>query len=134
MKKCYNGIRGFTTLLGVLIVGAVASTIALSLLVFGIDSAKTSFVIEQSSQAQSLANACAQEALEQIRVLNTFTGSGTLNVTPNSCTYTVTDEGGSVKKINATGIAGTITLKIQVFVNRTNTSMDITSWQEVADF
>lgn len=126
--------QGFITLLSILIVGAVGVAIALSLLLLGIGSSRSSFAIEQSDQAKGLANACADEALQQIRDSTPFTGTGNLTFGQGTCTYTVTSQGGQNRTVTASGTVGTIVRKVKVIISTINPQITVTSWQEVNDF
>jgi len=134
IKRCYNNNEGYITLISVLVVGAVGVAVATSLILLGLGSSRTSFAIEQSNQAKSLANACAEEALEQIRDLTSFTGSGNLVLGQGSCTYTVTSQGVQNRTITASGTVGTIIRKVKIIINQINPTIQIVSWQEVSDF
>jgi len=143
----YNSTqKGFLTLMGALIVAAVGLSISISLLMLGLATSRTSFVIEQSYQASSLADACAEEALQQIFdsmagedpeadppvVKTPYTGTGNLNMGQGTCTFTVSDNG---TKITASGTVGTdtITRKSQIILGSVS-PITILSWQEVSDF
>ena len=133
-KKCYNTQqKGFITLLSVLVVGAVGIAITLSLILLGLGSSRTSFAIEQSNQAKALANACAEEALQQIRDSTSFTGSGTLTLGQGTCTYTVTSQGAQNRTITSSGTVGTVVRKVTIIINNINPLITPTSWQEVSD-
>jgi hypothetical protein len=124
---------GYITLISVLVVGAVGVAIALSLILLGVGSSRTSFAVEQSNQAKALANACAEEALQQIRDSTPFTGSGNLTLGQGTCSYTVTSQGGSNRTVTASGTVGTIVRKVTVVINAINPLITPTSWQEVSD-
>lgn len=125
---------GYITLISVLIVGAVGTAITLSLLLLGVGASRTSFAIEQSRQAWGFANACAEEALQQIRDLSTFTGTGNLTFAQGTCTYTVLDQGGQNRTVTASGIAGTVIRKEKIVLDMVTPVIHIISWKEVADF
>lgn len=126
--------RGFITLISVLIVGAVGTAIATSLILLGLGSSRTSFAIEQSNQAKALANACAEEALQQIRDSTPYTGSGNLSLGQGACTYTVTSQGAQDRTITASGTVGTIVRKVKIIINKINPNIVVVSWQELPDF
>lgn len=126
--------RGFITLISVLVVGAVGVAIAFSLLLLGVGNARTSFAIEQSNQAKALANACAEEALQQIRDSTPFTGSGNLTLGQGTCNYTVTSQGGQNRTITSSGTVGTIIRKVKIIIDKINPAIQVVSWQEVSDF
>jgi len=123
--------RGYITLMSVLIVGAAGTAIAISLILLGLSSSRTSFAVEQSNQAKGLANACAEEALQQIRDSTPFTGSGNLSLGEGACDYTVTSQGGQNRTITASGEVGTIVRKVEVIVNAIQPAIELSSWREV---
>ncbi len=122
---------GYITLLSVLVIGSVATTIALSLLVLGVDTSRTGLTIFQSAQARGLVNACAAEALEQIRLSASYTGSGNLSLGSGTCSYTVTNGQHGTKTIVASGAVGTIVRKLSLTVERATPPIILSTWQEV---
>ena len=129
-----NKKNGFITLISVLIVGAVGVAIAASLLLLGLGSSRTSFALEQSNQAKALANACGEEALQQIRDSTPFSGTGSLTLGQGTCTYTVVKLTGQNRTVTASGTVGTIIRKVSISLDKITPNINITSWQEVADF
>jgi hypothetical protein len=125
---------GYVALISVLVVGAVATSIATSLLLFGVGAAKSGTAQEQSSRAQAFATACMEEALEQIHDASAFTGSATLLWPEGSCTYTVTNLGGANRMVIASSTVGSAVRRSQATINKINPAIGIASWQEVADF
>lgn len=126
--------RGYITLISILVVGAVGVAITTSLLLLGLGSSRTSFALEQSNQAKALANACAEEALQQIRDSTPFTGTGNLTLGQGTCMYTVTSQGGQNRTITASGTVGTIVRKVEIIITKINPAITVSTWQEVADF
>lgn len=134
-RKWYDGRQdGYITLISILVVGAIGVAITVSLILLGLGSSRTSFTVEQSAQAKALANACAEEALQQIRDSTPFTGSGNLTLGQGTCNYTVTSQGGQNRTITSSGTVGTIIRKVNVIINTINPTIAVTSWQEVADY
>ena len=133
-KKYYNQPQyGYITLISVLVVGAVGVAITISLILLGLGSSRTSFALEQSNQAKALTNACAEEAMQQIRDSMSFTGNGNLSLGQGTCNYTVTSQGGQNRTITALGTVGTIVRKVKIIISKINPTITVTSWQEVAD-
>ena len=133
--KWYAGRqKGYITLLSVLVVGAVGVAVTTSLILLGLGSSRTSFALEQSNQTKSLANACAEEALQQIRDSTQFTGSGSLTIGQGTCSYTVASQGGQNRTIDVSGTVGSIVRKAKVIISKITPLFAITSWQEVSDF
>ncbi len=126
--------RGFATLLAVLVVGVIGAAIAFSLLGRGASGARLILIRQSSVKARSLANACAEEALGQIRSLSSFVGSNTLILADGTCVYTVTSLAGENRIITASGQVGSIIRRVKIILDQINPSINVTSWQEVADF
>ncbi|KKT49402.1 MAG: hypothetical protein UW40_C0021G0005 [Parcubacteria group bacterium GW2011_GWF2_44_17] len=116
-----------------LVIGAVGLAITISLILLGLGSSRTSFALEQSNQTKALTNACAEEAMQQIRDSMSFTGNGNLSLGQGTCNYTVTSQGGQNRTITALGTVGTIVRKVKIIISKINPTITVTSWQEVAD-
>ncbi len=125
---------GYITLMSVLLVGAVGGAIAVSLLLLGLGSSRTSFALERSYQAKALADTCAEEALEQIRGNTSFVGGGNLTLGAGTCSYTVASQGVENRTIVTSGTVGTIIRKVEILIDTINPQIRVTSWQEVSDF
>lgn len=123
--------EGFITLVSVLLIGAVGSAIALSVLLISIATSRTSFALIQSSQAKALANACSEDALQQIRNSISFIGNGNLIFSTGTCTYSVTNSGGQARTVTTTGTVGAIVRKVTIAITAINPTITVSSWQEV---
>ena len=117
--------NGFITLLATLIVGAIGLSVAISLLMLGLGSSRNSLLILQSGQARMMANACTEQALENIVLSPSYSGTGALTIDGNSCTFAVTNSGATFS-IDAVGEVGRLTKRVSV----TKDSNGI-NWQEV---
>lgn len=122
---------GYIALITVLIAGAAAIAIALAMLVSGTDNQRSALITQQSAAARNLARSCSEEALQQGRDNPAYTGTGNLGLGGGTCTYTVTNNGGSSRIIDASGVAGDVVRKIKIYATITTSSISITSWQEV---
>lgn len=124
--------KGFVTLMSVLIASALGTAISISVIMLGLGSSRSSFAAEQSYQAKALADACAEEALQQIRSSNSFAGNGNLTFGQGSCSYTVVNNGGQNRTITSTGTVSTTVRKVSISINKITPKIIIASWQEVA--
>jgi len=124
--------EGYVALLAVLIVSAATVTIGLGLLIIGADTGRAALVDQQSQQAQNLATACSEEALQIMHDNTAFTGSGNLTLGQGTCTYTVANIGGANRTIDTTGTVNNIVRKLKVYATIGASSISITSWQEVS--
>lgn len=125
---------GYIALMTVLIAGLISTSITVSLLLLGISQSKTTIAFDESNRAKALANACAEEALQQIRDTISFAGAGTLTFGADSCNYTVTDLGAENREITTLGTAATVVRKVKISISDITPLITISSWQEVADF
>ena len=131
-KKRYNrNQEGYITLITVLIVGAIGSAVAISLVLMGISTSRSGLGIQQSTQARALTAACTDTALQEIRKITGFSGSGSITIGQGACQYTVTRTGGQNRTITATGTVATTIRKVQVSVTAINPKILISSWQEI---
>lgn len=130
-KKKLNN-KGFVALISILIIGAIGLAVVTSLILAGVGASRTSFSLERGSQARALANACVEEALQRIWVVDTFVGTGNITLGQGNCSYSVT----SVtvpKTITAAGTVGTTVKRVSVVISALNPYLNVSSWQEVAD-
>ena len=127
-------MKGYITLVSVLIATAVALAVGVSLILWGTGFTKTSLALKQSHQAKALGDACAEEALQQIQDSGGFTGSATISLGQGSCSYTVTDLGAQDRLLTSSGTVGTTVRKIQISIDQVNPTVNVTSWQEVVSF
>ncbi|HBH46468.1 MAG: hypothetical protein A2445_03920 [Candidatus Jacksonbacteria bacterium RIFOXYC2_FULL_44_29] len=125
--------RGYIALISVLVGGAVALMITLSLLVIGVESTRLNSVFWQSYLAKGSVDACAETGLQQIADNGSYTGSGALTLISGTCTYTVTALGGDNRRVRAIGASGTVRRKLNLNINGLLPSINVSSWQEVAD-
>lgn len=122
--------KGYITLITTLIISAVISLIATSIILLGIGTSRSSFAIKESNQAKALANACAEEALQQIRSSDNFSGPGTLALSGGTCNYSVAQNGGENRTIIATGISDQMVRKVEINLSAMHPSLIIDSWSE----
>lgn len=125
--------QGYIALVAVLMIGAVCTAIAVSVLVLGADSQRSTLVTQQSAQARLLADACGEEALQVIHDSTTFTGTNNLTLGQGTCTYTVTTQDSSTKIIAVSGTVDNVVRKVKIYVTIGSSSISVTSWQEVSD-
>ncbi len=126
--------QGFITLMSVVVAGILGLGAAVSLLILGLSSSRSSFNIEESALARSMANACAEEALEQVRSSPAFTGSGNLTLGDGNCSYLVLNLGGSNRLVQASGTFNLVVRKVEINLGLTGSVISISNWEEVGDF
>lgn len=124
-------MNGYITLLSILLVGAIGVAITTSMILLGLSSSNTSFSYQKMHQAKNLANACAEEALQQIRDSTAYVGSSGLTQGQGTCTYTVTNTGAETRQIDVTGTVGTVIRKNTINITAITPLIIISSWQEI---
>lgn len=122
--------RGFSTLLIVILLGEVALALTLTLYTSSFWSIQGSVDSRTSNTAKSLANACAEVALEAMRENNYYTGAGNVALNGNICSYAVTNTGGTTRLISVTGTVSGITRKLSIVTSSFN-PLIISAWQEM---
>lgn len=126
--------NGYIAVMTVLILGAVATAIGITLLLTGTDAQRITLGEQQSRQARSLAIACGQEALQQVHDNIAFTANNTsMSLGQGSCRYSVGVSGGSARLISASGTVGGVTRKIQANVTINASTITVGNWQDMPD-
>lgn len=125
--------NGYVTLISVIIVGAVILSIVLFMISSGLDATENSLVITSSTQAKFLADACAEEALQQIRGNTSFVGTYSVIFGANNCSYSVVNTGASTMTVNASSTVINETRKVRILVSAVTPKITLSSWAEVAN-
>lgn len=133
-QQCIVNKKGYITLISLLLFAAVGLATLLSLVLLGVDSSRAVLLLTQSIQARVLADTCAEVALEAIRDSSIYTGTNSVSLGGGNCTYTITAISGEQKEIQSTGTVGTVVRKVEVAIDQISPTINVTSWQEVADF
>jgi Na+-translocating ferredoxin:NAD+ oxidoreductase RnfG subunit len=126
--------QGYVLLLGVIVFSSVALAITISLLQSGTISLQNSILQKQSAIAYVMSEACAEEALQQIRVTPTYTGTITLTEGDASCTATTISTGSYYLDIQSVGTMGSSTRNLFVGISSLSSTISIEVWNEVAGF
>ncbi len=124
----------YVLLISVIILGAVSSVVALTLLLLSISTGLSSSSLEQGTMARYLANACAEEGLQQIRAQKSYTGTVNLSYPTGTCSYTVINTGGNTRQIKASGLVNNHTQRILIDLSGLTPQLTVSNWQEVASF
>jgi hypothetical protein len=122
-------IKGFSTLLVVILLGSVSLTLALTLATTSVWSIRGSIDTRNSNQAKALVNACAEVALEAIRENNNYIGTNSVTLNSNICNYTVTNTGGTTREVMVSGVVNGINRNLNINTSAFN-PLVISSWQE----
>ncbi|MBI5306180.1 hypothetical protein HZB04_01140 [Candidatus Wolfebacteria bacterium] len=127
--------NGFVALISILIVNALILVIAISLSLRSIGSSRMSFAEREASRALSLANLCAEQALIKLESVLNYSGNEIITIGADSCNiFPIGGSGNYSRTITTQSVVTNYTRKIKVVVSQVSPIMQITSWDQVADF
>lgn len=126
--------KAYVTIMMVIAISAVSVAMVVSLIDSGISSTQNSANMLNLSKARQFANACIEEALQNIRDNNNYSGNLNLSFTNGGCNATTNRISSSDFTIQSIASSSTAIKKISVTINQTSPKIQIANWQEVADF
>lgn len=112
--------KGSAALTAVIILSAIMISTGLTLTLVAVDNTRVTSMMRSTSQAESYAMSCVEEALRTIKGDNNYTGEVSINSVNINCTATISDisEGEYDKKVVAEGVVDeytrTITKKVDI--------------------
>jgi len=127
--------RGFITLMSVIVIGAVGTSVALTLLLLGTDSLRSTQNLFDSAKSRSYVDGCAEKALQTLRNNINYAGGETLDFPDGSCTILpIIGSGTQSPTIRSeSAVAGT-KRRAEVSVKQVSPQLKLNYWKEVADF
>lgn len=135
VKRFSTDESGVITLISTLIVGAIGLVLSLTILTLSVDASRTSTILEQSQQADAYGHACAEYALNQLRLNVSYAGNEILSFTQGSCQVRpLLGSGNTNRTIQTIGISGTITKRGVVVVNTRIPTISLASWRDIGSF
>lgn len=108
--------KGFVTTFILVIVMSFTLAGALSVATRSVHVARYDRIVTNRAQAIASANACAEEALQSLK-LSPTASSGSVSTASVSCTYTTVSNGGSSYTITGTGTYGGVSRSVFVDVS-----------------
>jgi hypothetical protein len=129
-----NQQSGIVTLVSVLLISVVGLAIAASLLIFSTNQSKNDLIIYQHSQAKAIADACAEQALMNLKSNSSFSGQYNLILGSGACDYDVQQAGGGNVTINVSAYVSAAVSRWRIIIDQVSPSISIVSWRPVADF
>lgn len=135
MKNKNNMKEGFIALTSVLIISSLVLLISIGLSARSISETNIAMSQQLSNKALALADACAEDALLKLRSDFNYAGNETIMINgSDSCDILSVEGSGGLNRIIKTesDVRG-YKKKIRINIAQLN-PLQITSWQEVADF
>ncbi len=127
--------RGYVVLISVLVISVVGLAVASTLMTLGISSAQTSLSGQQSAEARGLADACAEYALNQLRMDSGYAGGETLQLGQGTCDILpIQGSGNEDRVIQTTGTVDRTVRKVEAHIAQLLPVTQLDSWMEPDDF
>lgn len=130
--------NGYVILISVLIIGAVALSVAVTLLFYGTELTVTSANFYNSELMQSATDGCAEIALQRLHDNPGYTGNETITFPPPGsrvCTIgAVLGTGNTNRTVQVTAVVNGMFGRIQIVIATLSPTLVISSWQDVTDF
>ncbi|MDA1209224.1 MAG: hypothetical protein O2904_04310 [bacterium] len=125
--------NGYIFLISVLVVGAIALAITVSMLLLSTSAIRTAQTTDHSAQAAAQAYACAEYGLMQLFLDISYAGDETRTVGEGACVIlNVGGNGNENRSLCVEGMRGNVTRRMEIILERILPSIKIYSWQEVA--
>jgi len=124
---------GFVALLSMLIISAVATTIAVGLLLRSIGENQMAITNDLSQRAQLAATSCAEYGLQQLGNSNSYAGNATLTVdSGDTCHIGIPGGSGNTSRtLVTTSTILDVTQTINIRITSLRPQLKISSWQDV---
>ncbi len=129
MRK-HTAQNGYVALLSVLVLSAIATTVAVTLLLTGTDASRETLIVQQSAAARSYVDACAEEALQQIHDDTTFLGQNNLSLSQGTCSFSIVSTGTSTRTVSVSATVGSTVRRASIYVTISSSNISVNSWQE----
>lgn len=129
-----SSVRGFAVLFSVIVMGAIGAIISVMLLNQSVQSNKDSLAILHAAQAQRIADACAEYALNELRASPSYDGNETIAIGSQNCSVLPMEGSGQVRTIKTQSTVGSSTRRVRIITSRMAPSIVLSEWREVADF
>lgn len=127
---------GYIFLITVLVIGAIATTAAVSLILLGIAAEQSGATVQQSAQALEMAQTCAERALRSLRADITYDGGETVTLDPGgTCTiHPIGGSGNDERTLCIEGLSGNALRRLEIAIADLYPRIRIDDWREVAEF
>ncbi|MBU0766924.1 hypothetical protein KKF55_04035 [Patescibacteria group bacterium] len=135
-KNFMNKVRsGYTFLLSVLFVGAIAIAVTGTMLLLGWLTLRNAQIVEQSGRSFELAMTCAEHGLIELFEDGNYMGGEELTASDGACNILRTGGSGNENRTLCTeGMSGGSTRRFEIIIERILPSISIFAWQEVELF
>lgn len=124
--------RGYITLVSILIVSSVGLIVVFSSLSINIENIISISSIQNGKQSKALAEACAEIALNELKISTSYTGNQVRNLSFGTCTVgTISGTGNTNRSFQVSSSQDGYYFRINITVGTVNPNIIIQSWDEV---
>lgn len=128
-------MKSFVTLLAVIVIGTVGAGVASSLIFLSTGNIKVIGHVVESQRAKNYADACAEKALNSIKLDTNYQGNETISFTDGKCyVMPIINAGSQNPTIRVEGDSVDVKRKIEISLEQTNPQIKVGRWEEVPDF
>ncbi len=126
---------GYIFLLSVLVIGAIASVAATSLVLLGLARQQSSLAATQSAQALEFARTCLERGIRSLRSDLSYDGGLAATFSEGSCLLRhFGGFGNADRTLCAEGRSGNAVRRLEAVLQRVLPTTSVDSWVEVSDF
>lgn len=126
---------GFIALISVIIISALALLIGIGVLTRALEESSIQDAEVYAARADAAATYCAETALMKLKSSQTYAGNETLAVNGDTCRIrAVGGSGNADRTIQATSTVAGANRNIAITIQQIDPTLQITSWQDVANF
>ncbi|MBI4138535.1 hypothetical protein HY479_00085 [Candidatus Uhrbacteria bacterium] len=125
---------GYIALVSLTIISAIMVVVAAGLLVRAAGGGKIVVASDTRDRAASAAQACAEMALIRLKDNDLYSGNEILDVNGDTCAILPITGSGSSRTVQTTSTVSGYSRKIRIQITTINPTMQIGSWEDVADF
>jgi len=127
--------NGYTFLLSVLFVGAIAAAVTSTMLLLGWVTLRNSATLERSSKAFEMAMTCGEHGLIELLEDSQYSGDQIIVSDDGTCwVLPVGGSGNENRSLCVEGIYKDVTRRMEIIIQRLLPSIRIYAWQEVEYF
>jgi hypothetical protein len=131
-----NRQSGFVLLIACVVLLAIGTIVAVSLLVVGVWDSKAVIDFQWGDTAKANADACTEIALNKIRLDPEYAGNETIQFASGSCSIEPVVLDGITYALQSIGVYESATRRVQAFAvhDEEANNVTVTRWEEISDF
>lgn len=128
-------MKGYIALTSILLISMIVMALVLSVSFLGIGEFGMILTKNEAEEASFMADLCAEQALMKIESVLNYSGNESVTLGAMTCAILPIEGSGNFNRVVKTqsAVSGN-TRKVKIEISQISPKMQISSWQEVADF